>query len=60
MSNGNRNSAAAFTALEEEFFREGLRNEREGESRETFADLDEGYRPPSMWRRLFARKATQP
>ncbi|MEO8704751.1 MAG: hypothetical protein ABI867_32140 [Kofleriaceae bacterium] len=33
--------------------------EEKTERVETFADLDEGFRRPSVWQRLFARKATE-
>ena len=59
MADGNRNSARSFSLVEEEFFRAGtIRSEAAESSVEDFADLDEGYRPPSLWRRMFGRKPT--
>ncbi|MBS1123871.1 MAG: hypothetical protein H6Q90_6099 [Deltaproteobacteria bacterium] len=40
---------------EEAFFRAGIAATKP-EPVETFADLDEGYRPRSLLRRLFSRK----
>ncbi|MBA3395518.1 MAG: hypothetical protein H0T89_22915 [Deltaproteobacteria bacterium] len=54
MGTSDRNSGS-FTAIEEEFFRAGT-SMSELPQRESFDDLDEGYRPTSVWRRLFARK----
>jgi len=51
MSDATRNSAPAFTELEEEFFRAGEALEQLGSR----ADLDDGYEPPSLWRRLLGR-----
>ena len=48
----------AFTDAEEEFFRAGA-TVGEPEPVETFSDLEEGYRPPKLLRRLFGRPATQ-
>ena len=55
MSDPNRNSAHSFTQFDEEFFRAGSAMS-EPEQPETFADLDEGYRPKPLLRRLFSRK----
>ncbi len=44
--------------VEEAFFRAGIAATRP-EPVETFADLDEGYRPRSLLRRLFTRKEQQ-
>ena len=52
----NRN---AFTEIEEAFFQAGEQANRREATQETFADLDEGYQPKPLWRRLFARKATE-
>jgi hypothetical protein len=55
MSDTTRNSGQ-FSAVELAFFAAG-----EGEKTEpveTFADLDEGVRRPSILRRLFSRKST--
>jgi hypothetical protein len=57
MSDGNRNSAHAFTEVEEEFFRAGSALSQP-QPVETFNDLDDGYRPTPLLRRLFARKAS--
>lgn len=46
-----------FSELEEEFFRQGT-SVSEPEPAESFGDLDEGYRPTSLLRRLFSRKQT--
>jgi len=59
MAVSNRNSARSFSLEEEEFFRVGTVQSESVETPETFADLDEGYRPPSLWRRLFGRKHAQ-
>lgn len=59
MSDSNRKGAPAFSPLEEEFFRAGAVQSESIEKAETFADLDEGYRPQTMWRWLIGRKATQ-
>ncbi len=40
---------------EEEFFQHGNRTETT-QPIETFADLDEGYRPLTLWQRLFGVK----
>lgn len=58
MSGSNRNSAASFTPLEEEFFRAGATPEST-EPVETFEDLEEAHRRRPLWRRLFARRSTQ-
>jgi hypothetical protein len=54
MSDATRNSAHAFTELEEEFFRAGS-TPAELAKAESFSDLDEGYEQPSLWQRLFGR-----
>ena len=59
MSDSNRNSARAFSLIEEEFFRAGAVRSESIEKVDMFEDLDEGYRPTTVWRRLFGRKATQ-
>ena len=59
MGDSKRNSVPAFSLAEEEFFRAGTLQSESVESPETFVDLDEGYQPPSLWRRLFGRKPTQ-
>ena len=51
MADSNRNSASSFSLMEEEFFRAGTL--LEPSTPESFADLDDGYRPASFWRRLF-------
>ena len=51
----SRDSVRSFTATEREFFEAGNRTETT-EPIETFADLDEGYRPVSVWQRLFGKK----
>ena len=56
MADSTRNSGQ-FSAVELAFFAAG-----EGEKTEqveTFADLDEGFRRPSILRRLFSRKTTE-
>ena len=53
MSN-SRPRAHSYSEVEEEFFRAGAEPGHD-EPVETFADLDEGYRPVSLWRRLFGR-----
>jgi hypothetical protein len=50
-----RDSASSFTLVEEEFFKSGNRTDPTGPI-ETFADLDEGYQPPSLWQRLLGKK----
>jgi hypothetical protein len=55
MSN-NRDSARSFSLVEEEFFRDGGRRDVT-EPVETFADLDEGYQPVTIWQRLFGKKS---
>jgi hypothetical protein len=52
----NRDSARSFSVVEEEFFRHGERRDVT-EPVETFADLDEGYRPVSIWQRIFGKKS---
>ncbi|MBS1120835.1 MAG: hypothetical protein H6Q90_3063 [Deltaproteobacteria bacterium] len=59
MSDSNRNSSRVFSLVEEEFFRAGASRTESNAPQESFADLDEGYRPTSLWRRLFGRKPTQ-
>ena len=50
-----RDSARSISVVEEEFFRAG--NEIENtQPIETFADLDEGYRPVTICQRLFGKK----
>jgi hypothetical protein len=50
-------NAHGFTATEEEFFRQGVRLADESvPPADTFADLDEGYEPPTFWQRLMGRK----
>lgn len=44
-----------FSMDEEEFFQDGDRTEAT-QPVETFADLDEGYRPLTLWQRLFGTK----
>jgi hypothetical protein len=51
----NRDSARSFSHVEEEFFRDGNRRDAV-EPVETFADLDEGYRPVTIWQRMFGKK----
>lgn len=51
----SRDSARSFSATDEEFFRDGNRTETT-QPIETFADLDEGFRPLSIWQRLLGRK----
>lgn len=46
-----------FSEAEEAFFQAGAAYS-DPEPAESFGDLDEGYRPPSLLRRLFARKQT--
>lgn len=48
-------STSPFTEFEEEFFRAGA-SPAELVKTETFADLDEDYEQPSLWRRLFGRR----
>jgi hypothetical protein len=48
---------SAFTEIEEAFFRAGEAYENAPE--EVFVELDERYEHKPLWRRLFARKATQ-
>lgn len=50
-----RESRRSFSESEEAFFRAGAAPEP-AEAPETFADLDEGYRPISLWQRLFGKK----
>jgi hypothetical protein len=52
LSPGMNPEPSPFTETEEEFFRAGsaMSNEQPIES---FSDLDEGYRRPSLWQRLF-------
>jgi len=50
--------ARSYSEVEEEFFRSAS-TEAQPEPAETFADLDEGYRPRSLWRRLLSRKPTE-
>jgi hypothetical protein len=56
-------AAGAFSDLEEEFFRDGLRLEAQLET-ESWDDLDAGYEPPRFWDRLVGRRqqraATEP
>ncbi len=59
MSDSNRSSTRTLSLVEEEFFRAGTVKSESIETVETFADLDEGYRPTTLWRRLFGRKGTQ-
>jgi hypothetical protein len=49
----------AFSDQEEEFFRAGA-SIGLPEPAESFGDLDDDYRPRSIWRRLFGRKSSQP
>jgi hypothetical protein len=53
-----KSSAHAFTEGEEEFFRSGS-SASEAEPAERFADLDEGYRRPTLWQRLFGRTSAR-
>jgi len=55
MADANRDH---FTDFDEEFFRAGATTV-EPQEVETFADLEDGHRPRSLWRRLFARKPPQ-
>lgn len=49
--------ALAFTADEEAFFAEGAElASKASQPAESFADLDDGYQPPSFWDRLLGRK----
>jgi hypothetical protein len=48
-----RKSSQAFSEAEEEFFRAG--EAADPDPVDTFADLDDGRRPVSLWQRLFAR-----
>jgi hypothetical protein len=50
---GTDHTDHSFSAVEEAFFREGDRIE--AEAIENFTDLDEGYRPVTLWQRLFAK-----
>ena len=51
----SRDSVRTFTATEEEFFEAGQRSETT-QPIETFSDLDEGYKPLSLWQRLLGKK----
>jgi hypothetical protein len=51
----SRESARSFSVVEEEFFA-GSAQVETTQPIETFADLDEGYRPVSLWQRLFGKK----
>lgn len=51
----SRDSVRSFTAIEEEFFEAGQRSEPT-QPVETFSDLDEGYKPLTLWQRLFGKK----
>lgn len=51
----SRDSVRSFTATEEEFFAAGNRAENT-QPMETFADLDDGYKPVTIWQRLFGKK----
>jgi len=55
MTTRARESARSFTFEEEQFFRDGERVEST-QPIETFADLDAGYRPPSLWERLLGKR----
>jgi hypothetical protein len=50
--------AAHFTDDEEAFFKDGHRDHAAPPA-ESFADLDEGYRPPTFWDRLLGRRNPQ-
>jgi hypothetical protein len=50
-----RDNARSIPLVEEEFFRAGNETETT-QPIETFADLDEGYRPVTIWQRLFGKK----
>jgi hypothetical protein len=54
---GVRDDARVFSEVEEEFFRAGHEKEAVAES---FADLDEGYRPVGFWERLRGRLSGEP
>jgi hypothetical protein len=52
-----RDDATAFSDDEEDFFRAGEKKTTRPPSHdESFADLDEGYRPVGFWDRLLGRK----
>ena len=51
----SRDSVRSFTATEEEFFQAGERSEPT-QPVETFADLEEGGKPLTLWQRLFGKK----
>jgi hypothetical protein len=51
-----RDSAVSFSETEEEFFRDGNRLATQPGA-EDFSDLDTGYKPVSIWQRLFGKKA---
>lgn len=51
-----RDSARSFSLTEEAFFRDGNQTETT-QPIETFEDLDEGYRPVTLWQRLFGKKS---
>jgi len=49
-----KDATKGFSKLEEDFFREG--HDEKPDEAESFADLDEGYRPVGFWDRLLGRK----
>jgi len=59
MAKSSRDSVRSFSQTDEEFFRDGARTEP-AEPIETFADLDEGYRPLTLWQRLIGKRPASP
>ncbi|MBA2541284.1 MAG: hypothetical protein H0V17_16710 [Deltaproteobacteria bacterium] len=57
-----KDAAAAFTDLEEDFFRAGMEQEKPAKQSpgESFDDLDEGFQPVGFWDRLLGRKPKKP
>jgi hypothetical protein len=53
MTNRMPTNPGVFSEVEEEFFRAGAMLAQAVEPQDTFADLDDGYRSISLWRRLF-------
>ena len=54
----SKSSVAGFSEAEEAFFSADVAA-TQPEPVERFADLDEGYQPRPLWRRLFARLQPQ-
>jgi hypothetical protein len=52
----NRDSKVSFSEVEEEFFRAGSNRAATEPGVEDFSDLDEGYKPVSIWQRMFGKK----